>query len=61
MPGVDFFVTPVDAHPILGLTDCIQLDLIKRVHRGVDQTITEGEILNSVYWAWQTWYIPHYQ
>ena len=28
---VKFYVTPVDAHPILGLTDCIQLGLIKRV------------------------------
>ena len=31
MPEVDFYVTPVDAHPILGFTDCIQLGLIKRV------------------------------
>ena len=31
VPEVDFYVTPVDAHPILALTDCIQLGLIKRV------------------------------
>ena len=31
MPQVDFYVTPVDAHPILGLPDCLQLGLIKRV------------------------------
>ena len=37
MPGyantseVNFYVTPVDAHPILGLNDCVQLGLIKRV------------------------------
>lgn len=28
---VDFYVTAVDAHPILGLTDCTQLGLIKRI------------------------------
>jgi len=28
---VKFYVTPVDTHPILGLTDCIQLGLIKKV------------------------------
>ena len=31
MPEVDFYVTPVDAHPILGLTDCVRLGLIRRV------------------------------
>ena len=31
MPQVDFYVAPVDAHPILGLADRLQLGLIKRV------------------------------
>ena len=31
MPQVDFYVAPVDAHPILGLADCLQLGLIKHV------------------------------
>ena len=29
--AVDFYVTSIDAHTILGLTDCLQLGLIKRI------------------------------
>ena len=41
MPEVDFYVTPVDAHPILGLTDCIQLGLIKRVCSIQERVLTK--------------------
>ena len=54
MPQVDFYVTPVDAHPILGLADCLQLGLIKHVCSIQDESLSD-----CVCWAWHTWHIPH--
>ena len=41
---VDFYVTPVNAHPILGLADCLQLDLIKRVYSVQEGVLTKQSL-----------------
>ena len=59
MPGyantseINFYVTPVNAHLIFGLNDCVQLGLIKHVYqnsrRAIDKTVITGEIPHCVY------------
>ena len=41
IPAVDFYVTSIDAHPILGLTDCLQLGLIKHIYSIQNSVLTK--------------------
>ena len=38
---VKFYVAPVNAQPILGLGDCVQLDLVKRVYSMQEEGLTK--------------------
>ena len=50
MPGysntseINFYVRPIDAHPILGLNDCVQLGLIKHVYHIQEVPLTKESI-----------------
>ena len=46
--SVEFFVTPVDAQVILGLTDCVALGLIKRVC-SIQGPLLTKELLQETY------------
>ena len=54
MPGyantskINFYVTLVDAHPILGLDDCVQLGLIKHVYQIQGGPLTK-QLLQEIY------------
>ena len=54
MPGyantseINFYVTPVDAHPILGLNDCVQLGLIKHVYQ-IQEGLLTRQLLQERY------------
>ena len=41
---INFYVTPVDAHPILGLNDCVQLGLIKHVYHIQEGPLTKDSL-----------------
>ena len=44
MSEVKFYVVPVDAHSILGLADCVQLGLVKRVCAIKREGLTKEEL-----------------
>ena len=46
--AVDFYVTSIDAHPILGLTDCLQLGLIKRIW-SIQNSVLTKQLLKESY------------
>ena len=46
--AVDFYVTSIDAHPILGLTDCVQLGLIKRIY-SIQNSVLTKQLLKERY------------
>ena len=41
---INFYVTPVDAHPILGLNDCVQLGLMKHVYHIQEGPLTKESL-----------------
>ena len=44
---VTFYVAPVNAQPILGLNDCVKLDLVKRVCALQPELLTKNTIKNN--------------
>ena len=57
---VNFYVAPVNAHPILGFGDCVELGLVKWVYTMHQEGLTKDKLKQSIQRSWDTWKIPHH-
>ena len=57
---VKFYLAPVNAQPILGLGDCVQLDLVKRVYSMQEEGLTKAKVSHGIQRSWHTWNVSHY-